>query len=672
MLTDEQLEIFGDRMAGLYQAYEQDVISDIARRVKKTGRYTETAELMAQQMYEAGMSPAKIQTEVMKVLRADKAYQDEVAQNTLEWKKYVKSEIEAMEADALAEGNMIIAEAGDMSFNYDMAAWERAGKKLTKDSAIAMLIEEMGKNTNETFKNLTNTMAFKGVYNMMPIQDLYIKSLDKAVLKMATGTFSFDQCVNDLVRELAQSGLRSVDYASGRTYQIDTAARMAIRTSCSQLAGKISMRNCEATGTDLVEVSAHWGAREDHAIWQGKIYSLSGKSKKYPDFAICRYGEVDGLKGVNCRHDFYPFFEGISEPTQWPKEPEAIEYKGRTYTYTEATQKQRQMERNVRATKREIEAQKVLGGDIKILEAKKRKQIAEYHEFSNAMEIRPKDNRLRVASGTSDLNKKSKLKSNAKSSLQKMKQSINEQIELLKKYGNEANILFNGSSDELIKWSELKKITNKSGTELLTEMSKSSYNWETILNMQSEDTFKTFINQLLDVATDEELSALNLWSGETYANINRYMRYGINVDDISKNAAKKIEDVLDKIYTNEEIIVHRGTGTNHMFEKIKGDWKSDPTVLIGESFHDAGFVATSPLKEGGFSGVGESQAELFIRVPKGTHGAYIAKQAHNENEKEFLLQRGYSYRIIKAEYRENPIFSDEKDLKVWCEVILND
>ena len=163
------------------------------------------------------------------------------------------------------------------------------------------------------------------------------------------------------------------------------------------------MRNCEATGTDLVEVTAHWGAREDHAIWQGKIYSLSGKSKKYPDFAICRYGEVDGLKGVNCRHDFYPFFEGISEPTQWPKEPEAIEYKGRTYTYTEATQKQRQMERNVRATKREIEAQKVLGGDIKILEAKKRKQIAEYHEFSNAMDIRPKDNRLRVNSGSSSL-----------------------------------------------------------------------------------------------------------------------------------------------------------------------------------------------------------------------------------------------------------------------------
>lgn len=405
MLTDEQLEIFGDRMASLYQSYEQDVISDIARRVKKTGRYTETAELMAQQLHEAGTSPAEIRKKVMNTLRADKAYQDEVAKNTLEWKQYVKEQIEAMEADALAEGNMIIAEAGDMSFNYDLSVWEQAGKKLTKDSAIAKMIDEMSEATNGTMKNLTNTMAFKGAYNMTAVQDLYVKSLDKAVLKMTTGTFSFDQCVNDLVRELAQSGLRCVDYASGRTYQIDTAARMAIRTSCSQLAGKISMRNCQSTGTDLVEVSAHWGAREDHAVWQGKIYSISGKNKKYSDFAVCRYGEVDGLKGINCRHDFYPFFEGISEPNEWPEEPSPKEWNGKSYTYTEATQKQRQMERNVRATKREIEAQKAIGGDTKVLEAKKRKQIAEYHEFSNAMEIRPKDNRLRVNPGSSNITK---------------------------------------------------------------------------------------------------------------------------------------------------------------------------------------------------------------------------------------------------------------------------
>lgn len=251
-------------------------------------------------------------------------------------------------------------------------------------------------------------------------------------------------------------------------------------------------------------------------------------------------------------------------------------------------------------------------------------------------------------------------------------EAANGQIDLLKKYGNLTNIMLNGTSDDIEKWSELQNISSKTEKELLSEMSKRADNWETLLDMQSESTMKPFANQLLDVATDTELSALSLWSGETYANINRYLRFGINVDDISKNAAKNIEAVLNRIKTSEEIIVHRGTGTKHIFEKMTGDWKSDPSVLVGQEFSDAGFVATSPLKEGGFSGIGESQAELFIKVPKGTHGAYIAHEAHNELEKEFLLQKGYSYRIIKAEYRNNPLFPDEKDLKVWCEVILNE
>jgi len=405
MLTENQLEMLGDQIAALYQALEQDVIADIARRVKKTKRFTETAELMAQAMKETGMAPDRIRAEVMKLLRADKAFQDEIAKNTKEWKEFVREEIRKMEETAKEAGNDIIANAGDMSFNYDMAAWEQAGMKLTKDSAFTRMVEEMSKATAGTLKNLTRSTGFKGVHGTTALKNAYRQYLDKAMMKMATGTFSYDQCINDCIKELAQSGLRSIDYASGRTYQLDTAARMAVRTANSQLAGQISMHYIEKTETDLVEVSAHWGARPEHAAWQGKIYSRSGKNKKYPNFSVCHYGDVDGLKGINCRHDFYPFFEGISEPTTWPDEPKPKEYRGKTYDYYHATQKQRKMERDIRATKREIEAQKAIGGDTSLLEAQKRKQIKEYHNFSNAMGIRAKDNRLRVIAGTSDLKK---------------------------------------------------------------------------------------------------------------------------------------------------------------------------------------------------------------------------------------------------------------------------
>lgn len=405
MLTENQYEMLGDKIAALYQELENEVISDIARRVKKTGRFTETAELMAKAMMDTGKSPAVIRKEVMKFLRADDAYKKEVANNTKQYKRDVIHIIRQTVKRAKKLGDELIASAGDMSFNKDLSLWHQAGKELTKDSAFVQLVDQMAETTGDTLKNITKTTGFKGLHGYTSIENAYVNAMDKAIIKMTSGAFSFDRAAEDAVRELAHSGLRMIDYASGRSYQLDTAARMCLRTSSAQLSAKISMHNCDVTGTDLVEVDSHWGARPEHAAWQGKIYSRSGMNKKYPDFKVCLYGEVDGLCGINCRHAFYPFFEGISEPNKWQPEPEPKDYNGKTYDYYQATQKQRQMERDIRATKREIEAAKTLGSDTSVLEAKKRKQIKEYHAFSDAMDIRAKDNRLRVVNGSSDITK---------------------------------------------------------------------------------------------------------------------------------------------------------------------------------------------------------------------------------------------------------------------------
>lgn len=410
MLTENQLEMLGDKAAELMQEAEQDIIADIARRIKKTGRFTETVELRVMALRKAGWSTQKIRVEVMNILNADPEYKKFVANNTKQYKRDVMSAIRQMEKEAAKAGDDIIAQAGDMSYNADLYAWHQAGETLTEDSSIVKVTQEMGKATGGTLKNLTRTMGFKGPHDFVALKNAYIGYLDKALMKMIMGGVSYDAAVEQSVREMARSGLRSVEYASGRTYQLDTAARMCIRTSAHQLSAKISERNCDVMGQDLVEVSEHWGARPSHQVWQGKIYSRSGKNKKYPPFKECHYGEADGLCGVNCRHTFHPFFEGISEPTKWQKEPEPKEYGGKMYSYYDATQKQRAMERQIRSTKREIEAMRSIGGDTSELESQKKRQIKEYHKFSNAVQISPKDNRLRVVKGSSDLSKTETLK----------------------------------------------------------------------------------------------------------------------------------------------------------------------------------------------------------------------------------------------------------------------
>lgn len=384
---------------------EDEVIADIARRVKKTGRYTETAELMAKSMAEQGYSAEKIQAEVMRMLRADRAYQMAVAENTKAYKQEIQDIIDKTVQEAKASGDTLIAEAGNMAWNNDLSMWQAQGVDLKKPNNMSQLVLAFQKQTRKQLKNLTRTMGFANtVFGTTGILNAYQREMDLALLKVATGAFSYDQAVNDCIKRLAKSGLRSIDYASGRSYQLDTAARMCVRTGMSQLAGKVMEENLKSTGQDLVITSQHMGSRPEHAVWQNKVFSYSGRNKKYPDFVKSTgYGTVTGLKGANCTHDFYPFWEGASIIPEDVKEPKPVKVNGREYTYYQATQQQRKMERDIRAIKREIEAQKAIGGDTAELENELRVRKAEYRRFSNAANLKVKNNRLRIVGGSSQL-----------------------------------------------------------------------------------------------------------------------------------------------------------------------------------------------------------------------------------------------------------------------------
>lgn len=404
------MDLLADKyITGLYQELEREVIADIARRVKKTGRFTETAELMAKSMKLQGYSPEQLRVDVMKFLRADKDYQREVAQNTKEYKAYVQGLIDETYRKARENGEEMFDEAANMAFNNDLSMWEEHGEDLSRPSSLSQLAAGAARQTNDQFRNLTRSTGFRNTrLGAVGIMNAYQKEMDLATLKVATGVFSYDQAVRDCVTRLAQSGLRSIDYGSGRSYQLDTAARMCIRTGFGQLTGKITEENLKSMGHDLVITSQHTGSRPEHAVWQNKVFSYSGKNKKYPDFVKATgYGTVTGLMGANCRHSFRAYWEGDYIPPDL-EEPDPVTIDGKEYTYYQATQKQRLMERNIRATKREIEAMDSIGEDTAELRRKLKYQTKEYHRFSEAAGIRAKNDRLRVAAGTSNLNVTSK------------------------------------------------------------------------------------------------------------------------------------------------------------------------------------------------------------------------------------------------------------------------
>jgi len=113
---------------------------------------------------------------------------------------------------------------------------------------------------------------------------------------------------------------------------------------------------------DLVETSAHIGARPAHVLWQGQVFSRSGTDKRYPDFiSSTGYGTGQGLGGYNCRHSYYPYFKGISEElynkaTRNSIANKTVTYNGKRIPTYDATQIQRSIERKIRDWKRQQHA----------------------------------------------------------------------------------------------------------------------------------------------------------------------------------------------------------------------------------------------------------------------------------------------------------------------------
>mgnify|MGYP004644812721 CR=1 FL=1 len=384
MLTPEYLQGLPSELEKLYLKLEEDMISDICRRIKLAGRLTDTAEYQVLRMKELGAGTEYIKRKI--------------------------AEYSQLSDDAV---DRMFFDAAQVSDDFYREAYSKANKDYVPfeyNDFFQQIVTANINQTNGELRNFTHSMGFSyrgsnGVRRFHDTAETYRDCLDYAFTQVETGAADYITAVRNAARRLTESGLQFVDYSSGVVNHADAAVRRAVLTGISQVAGKIAEHNAAELDTDIVEVTAHAGARPDHAEWQGGWYSLSGKSKKYRSLAEATgYGRVDGLKGANCRHDFYPVIEGIDKPMYTAEElanidpPPFTDKNGKTYTYYEATQRQRAMERAIRKTKREILAADS-SGDSDMFTAKSvllRRQREEYNRFSKAAGLLTQNERNQV------------------------------------------------------------------------------------------------------------------------------------------------------------------------------------------------------------------------------------------------------------------------------------
>lgn len=268
--------------------------------------------------------------------------------------------------------------------------------------------------TKQTMRNLTRSMGFlvNAGRTMLSPAKAYQWVLDNATMQIQSGAINYNQAIKSAVRQLAQSGLKVVDYESGHRDQIDVAARRAVMTGVNQTCAKYTEQSAEYLETPYFEVSAHSGARDkpgpspwsSHKDWQGKVYSIRAGDIYQNIYEVCGLGYVDGLEGANCRHRRFPWVEGVSERTYTDKQLEHIDdglgctFEGKTYTAYEATQMQRRVERTIRKLKREKAAYKSAGltEEEQAVNIRLRRVNAKYTAFSKAAGLPEQRERMKV------------------------------------------------------------------------------------------------------------------------------------------------------------------------------------------------------------------------------------------------------------------------------------
>lgn len=338
----------------VYQAIEDQLLINIAKRLKKNKSLMTESGAHAWQVKKLAELDSLSQENVKDIAKKSGLAIDEVSK-ALEEAGY--STVKGMEDDlqeAVRKGKAVKA------------------PKIAESQALKSILLAYQEQAKETFNLVNSTLLNQS-------EQVYKDILNKTVGLVATGNKTPTAALRETTRAWADQGVPALVDRAGKRWSTEAYVSLVTRTMTNNIANDMQMARMDEHEIDLVEVSSHADSRPEHIDFQGRIFSRSGESRKYPPLSETGYGEPDGIGGVNCAHILFPYIEGVSErrPMDQTKAEAKKGYKEQ--------QKQRYLERRVRQAKREREMMRHMGDEKGLEQAKKlvRQRQAEVRAFVN-------------------------------------------------------------------------------------------------------------------------------------------------------------------------------------------------------------------------------------------------------------------------------------------------
>lgn len=298
-MNDKKINELIKPIIDIYDNLELEIVKDIANRFDNYDTLGGTLEWRLKKLDELG------------------TFSNDMVELISEYTNKSKKEILQM-----------LEEAQENTFNIDYLnkAYEDGmikvnPMKVLKSPAFENIINNSYKELNKTFR-MINTKTLEN------INQSYMDIINTAYVEVASGVFDYQSSIKRALNKMAEKGIKCASYERKDgtivKYSLQGTIKRDIVTAIIQTACRSSMKMCEELDAEYVEVTSHLGARTgdgvnpitNHAHWQGKVYKLKGSDKYDNFYTSTGYGDILGLGGVNCRHNFYPYFPEIDEPSQ--------------------------------------------------------------------------------------------------------------------------------------------------------------------------------------------------------------------------------------------------------------------------------------------------------------------------------------------------------------------
>lgn len=398
MLSDEVIEKVIERLLVRIEEGNSYILKEIGESIKKVGTLTPTQTHQLVQTLQFGGDYNRITRKLAEItkLNVSDIYKifEEVAKTDYQFAKQFYD-----------------------YRNKGYIPWEENKPLQDQVKALARI-------TANEYVNLTKTLAFatnvNGKIVYTDIAKMYQKVLDRAVLSVAQGKETFNDEMYRVIKELAESGIRTVDYPSGKSMRLDSAVRMQMRGAIRNLHNETQKQFGEEFKADGVEISVHLNPAPDHEKVQGRQFSNIEFEKFQNDADAVSYDGIlfpamsdetgydrRSISEYNCYHYIFSIVLGVNKPQYSNKQlqdiidknNEGFDFDGKHYTNYQGTQLQRQIETEIRKQKDTQIMARASGNDLLVYESQQKitQLTSKYKQLSEASGLPTKMDRMRVS-----------------------------------------------------------------------------------------------------------------------------------------------------------------------------------------------------------------------------------------------------------------------------------